>query len=377
MVRPADFVARLEQAGVRFFAGVPDSLLKSFCAHVQATVPAERHIITANEGNAVALCIGHYLGTGSAGLVYLQNSGLGNVVNPITSLADAEVYSIPMCLLIGWRGEPGVKDEPQHVKQGRISELQLKTLEIPYWILDGASDWETAVAQALETMRAQSRPVALLARSGTFEEVAAALPADPRYQLRREEAIGRVLSRLGAEDLVVASTGHISREVYEHRIAAGRGTEQDFLTVGGMGHTASLALGLALGQPQRRVVCLDGDGSLLMHMGMMPVIGALAPANLVHVVINNGAHDSVGGQPTVALSCDLPAIALASRYRRAWTVADLPGIDPALDEALGERGPVLFEIRVAKGARKDLGRPKTTPLQNRQSFMSTLGVGPS
>jgi phosphonopyruvate decarboxylase len=375
MINAAQFLTHLEGHGVTFFCGVPDSLLKAFCAEVQTSVPAERHIITANEGNAVALAIGHYLGSGSPGLVYLQNSGLGNIVNPLTSLADPEVYKVPMLILIGWRGEPGVKDEPQHVKQGRITERQLETLEVPHWVLDADGDWKAAISDACAAMVKGSKPVALLVRGGAFEEVAASFPSDPRYPMRREAAIARVLEGVGKDALVVASTGHISREVYETRIKAGLGTERDFLTVGGMGHTASIALGLALARKDRKVICMDGDGSLIMHMGMMPIIAAAAPQNLLHVVVNNGAHDSVGGQPTVALDIDIPAIALANGYQRAWSVSDDAGLDKALVEALALPGPVLLEIRVAKGARKDLGRPKSTPLQNRESFMKALGLG--
>lgn len=374
MIKAAEFVAQLESSGVRFFAGVPDSLLKSFCAHIQSHLPPERHVITANEGNAIALCIGHYLGTGSPGLVYLQNSGLGNVINPLTSLADPEVCGIPMCLLIGWRGEPGVKDEPQHIKQGRISEQQLATLEIPYWLLEPDCDWQRRLNEACCIMRGQSRPVALLVRSGAFENTKAEFPDGLNYPLSREDAIKQVLAKLETDDLVVASTGHISREVHACRLAAGAQGERDFLSVGGMGHTASIALGLALAQKERRVVCLDGDGSVLMHMGMMPVIGSLTPSNLIHVVLNNGAHGSVGGQPTAAFSCDLPAIARASGYRQARMVSDLGGVDAAIAECKAQQGPVFIEIRVRKAARADLERPKSTPLENRDRFMASLGV---
>lgn len=374
MIGSAEFVSLLQDLDVEFYTGVPDSLLKSVCAYIQSAVAPDKHVITANEGNAVALAIGRYLATGKFGLVYLQNSGLGNAINPLVSLADPDVYSIPMCLLVGWRGEPGVKDEPQHVKQGRISQKQLETLEIPYEILDGASSWQSQVRDMLRTMREQSRPVALLARSGTFADSNVQLPQDPRYRLSREAAIASILNRIGPDVLVVASTGHISREVYEIRIASGQEAIHDFLTVGGMGHTASIALGLSLARQDRRILCLDGDGSLIMHMGMLPIIGTLSPPNLVHVVMNNGAHDSVGGQPTVGFNMDVVAAARACGYRAAWCASSLDELETGISHALGQPGPLLLDVRVAKGARKGLGRPKSTPAQNKHSFMVATGV---
>lgn len=366
--------ALVHEQGLRFFTGVPDSLLKDFCAYVTDHVPETDHVIAANEGNAVALAMGHFLGTGEAALVYMQNSGIGNAVNPLLSLADPEVYSIPMLLVIGWRGEPGVKDEPQHVKQGRRMTELLDALEVPWFLLPATiDDAGSAIAEAGRTMRERAGPVALLVRADTFGRYDLKRDVVTDFPMNREDAVKCVAGRLQAEDVIVATTGKASRELYEYREAQGA-PGKDFLTVGGMGHTASIAMGIARVRPERLVVCLDGDGSVIMHMGALGVIANSAPANLLHVVINNGAHDSVGGQPTVGYDIDLPGIARACGYREAVSVSEPREVEEQLDRLRSQSGPALLEIKVNKGARADLGRPKSTPLQNREALMSQLGL---
>jgi phosphonopyruvate decarboxylase len=373
MIAPVAFVDALRNAGFDFFTGVPDSLLKDLCAFIDDEMPAANHVITANEGNAVALALGRYLATGRPGVVYMQNSGLGNAVNPILSLASPEVYGIPMLLIVGWRGEPGTKDEPQHVKQGAVNEKMLQSIDVPYWLVDGDSDVASIVAQATTTMTNISGPVTLLVRAGTFSAYKSDTSAKRDFPLGREEALGVVLDGLRPSDTIVSTTGHISRELYEARAARGEGHANDFLTVGGMGHTSSIGLGVALGRPDEQVVCIDGDGSVLMHMGMLPVIGHVSPGNFIHVVLNNGAHESVGGQPTVALDCDLTAIAHASGYRSAISATSSGEVREALDRARSAGGPAFVEVKVRRGARKELGRPKSTPSQNKEALMQRLG----
>jgi len=369
MVDPARFYRALTARGVGLFAGVPDSLLKSFCAYVDDNAAAGEHTITANEGNAVAMAAGHHMATGKISVVYLQNSGLGNTINPLTSLADAQVYRIPMLLVIGWRGEPGVKDEPQHVKQGRITQGQLELLEIPHWIVDAGTDVGQLLDAAFAKMAETGAPVALLVRKDAFSPYKSKRKPAQTATLEREEAIRQILALSSPDDLVVSTTGKASREVFELRAQSGQ-AQRDFLTVGGMGHTASIALGVALGRPERRVLCLDGDGSVLMHMGALPVIGSLRPRKLVHVLLNNGAHESVGGQPTVADKIDFKAIALASGYA-AYACADDAASLAARWAELGQAdGPVLLEVKIRNGARADLGRPTSTPEQNKQAFMA-------
>ncbi|HEX2221946.1 MAG TPA: phosphonopyruvate decarboxylase [Candidatus Limnocylindria bacterium] len=376
MLSPGRFYGALVERGVDFFTGVPDSLLKDFCAYVDDVSDASRHIITANEGNAVALASGYHLGTGRIALVYLQNSGLGNAVNPLTSLADPEVYSIPLLLVVGWRGAPGRKDEPQHVKQGRITPGLLDLLGIPHRVLPDSTDEAlAALDEAVGVMRRSSRPYALLVEDGTFEPYAARAEGaggdgPDRLPLTREEALHALLDLVGPRDLVVSTTGKTSRELVAYRERAGQSTASDFLTVGSMGHASMIALGVALTTPRRTVYCVDGDGAVLMHMGALPIIGVHGPPNLRHVVINNGSHDSVGGQRTVAMTIDLPGIAMRSGYREVRAAEDATSLRDAMRELSACPGPTLLEVRVRRGARANLGRPKTRPIDNKTAFMS-------
>lgn len=368
MIEPSVLYRVLRRHGVGFFAGVPDSLLASFCAYVDDECRSNEHVIAANEGNAIALGAGFHLSSGKVAAVYMQNSGLGNAINPLTSLADAEVYAIPLILIIGWRGEPGIKDEPQHVKQGRITPGQLNLLEIPYWIVDRTSAVESIVERAFATLEARSAPVALLVRADSFAKYKSRRRPTAASQLKREDALRELLAVVREDDLVVSTTGKTSREVFELRAAAGS-AQRDFLTVGGMGHTASLASGVALGNPSKRVVCLDGDGSVLMHLGAVPVIGQLQPRNFLHVVLNNAAHESVGGQPTVGDRIDFAAIARASGYLDYRCAADAPSLRAAWADLSSRDGPAMLEVRIDVGSRADLGRPTSTPQQNKRSFV--------
>ena len=372
MIDPQEFVDCLQANAVEFFTGVPDSLLKDLCACLERLPRADRHIVAANEGGAIALALGYHLATGKIPLVYLQNSGLGNIINPLLSLADSEVYAIPMLLVIGWRGEPGVHDEPQHKKQGRVMLPMLEAMEIPYSILGPDVDHaEMKLKEALRQTRATSTPYALIIKKGTFQASHGTNPmrAQSEFQLSREEAIRQIVDVLEESDVVISTTGMPSRELYEYRNQRGEGNQRDFLTVGGMGHASHIALSIALQKPKRAVYCLDGDGALLMHMGALAINGSLRPCNLTHIILNNGAHDSVGGQPTVGLSIDLLAMARAAGYEyvaRAETQEQLRFNLLSLKKTSGLR---LLEVRVHCGARKDLSRPATTPAQNKTAFM--------
>lgn len=376
MISPKAFYETLSEAGVNFAVGVPDSLLKEFCAYVDAALPADRHLIAANEGTAVGMAAGVHLSTDGVPLVYLQNSGLGNTINPLLSLADPEVYGLPMVLLVGWRAEPGVKDEPQHVKQGRVSPAMLDAMEIPWKSLDGDPDTADEHARwAVREARERSGPVVLLARKGAFgkaeEKRASEAPAADR--LSREYAIEVVTDSLPDEATVVSTTGHISRELYEQRVRAGQDRASDFLTVGSMGHSSQIALGIALTKRDHPVVCLDGDGAVLMHMGGLATAGVSGAENFVHVVLNNGVHGSVGGQPTVGLEVSLASVARACRYPFVQgPVTSEAAIRDAIAGGLAQPGPAFVEVQVQPGARDDLGRPKETPAENKAMFVERL-----
>jgi len=364
------FYDNLIKNGIDFFTGVPDSLLKDFCAYVTDNAPEEKNIIAANEGNAIALAAGHHLATKKFALVYMQNAGLGNTINPLTSLADEEVYSIPMLLLIGWRGEPDVKDEPQHKKMGKITLQLLETLGIPYVILNG--NYEEIIKNAIIHMKNKKSPYAIVVKKDTFEKYELKNKKITNYELNREGAIKTIVNLLDEDDIVVSTTGMASRELFEIREANKQGHEKDFLTVGSMGHSSSIALGIALEKPDRQVYCFDGDGALIMHMGALAIIGQLKPKNFKHIVFNNYAHDSVGGQPTAALNMNIPLVAKANGYAAAFSAKTKEEIINKIGKIKSMNGPVLLEIKVNKGARKDLGRPTTTPIQNKEDFMGFL-----
>lgn len=357
-----------------FYTGVPDSQLKALCGYLTnryGTDPAH-HIIAANEGNCAALAAGYHLATGKVPVVYMQNSGEGNIINPAASLLNDKVYAIPVIFVIGWRGEPGVHDEPQHIYQGEVTIKLLEDMGIASFVVDRETP-EAAVAEAMERfsdLLAAGKDVAFVIRKGALSYDGEAGYGNG-YRMAREEVIRRVV-RFSGEDPVVCTTGKASRELFEIRAANGQSHQYDFLTVGSMGHSSSIALGIALNRPETKVWCLDGDGALLMHMGAMALIGANRPANLIHIVLNNEAHESVGGMPTAAGRLDLPAIARACGYPRAASADTPEALDRALAEAKAGHALSFIEVKCALGAREDLGRPTAAPLENKQSFMKFL-----
>ena len=372
MISPKYFIEKLRENGIDCFAGVPDSLLKNICAYITDHCDAQHNIITANEGAAVGLAAGHYLATGKPACVYMQNSGEGNIINPLASLTDPEVYNIPVLLLIGWRGRPGVHDEPQHVKQGKVTTGLLNTMSINFDVLSNDEDKaEKQIAKAVEALN-RKEVYALVIEKDTFDNYTLQNVEKNDLTMSREEAIQTVAAALGDKDCIVSTTGMISRELFEYRTAKNQGHERDFLTVGSMGHASQIALGIALEKSDRRVWCFDGDGATIMHMGSMAIVAQKAPKNYVHVVFNNGAHDSVGGQPTVGLNINLAKIAEAVGYKKTISVSLKQQLEPAIKVAIESEGPVLFEIKVKKGNRKDLGRPTTTPIENKEALMAFL-----
>ena len=362
-------------AGIDFFTGVPDSQLKGLCdeLYVRYGTAGKTHIVAHNEGGAIALCAGHFLATGRPALCYMQNSGLGNAVNPLASLMDPAVYGIPCLLIIGWRGEPGVHDEPQHVKQGQITPGQLELLGIPYRMLEADTTEEAFSADfaSLREEMGRGKCAAFVVRKGGLTADGPADYANGR-SLSREAAAEALLSFGGERDAFVCTTGKLSREVFEIRERRGEGHERDFLTVGSMGHASMIALRLAQEQPERRIWCLDGDGAALMHLGAMEIIGQQRPENLIHVIIDNQAHESVGGMPVCGREMNLPALGRAAGYTWVLEAESREELEKILAGIRPRRGPVLLTIRCACGARKDLGRPTIPPRQNRDALMTFL-----
>lgn len=373
MIRPEYFYNTLRGMGIDFYTGVPDSLLKDICAYITDHADRKNNIIAANEGGAVGLAAGYHLATGNIPVVYMQNSGLGNTVNPLMSLTDSDVYRIPVLLVIGWRGEPGVHDEPQHVKQGKTTLPLLDAMEIRHEIMSGdEAELEKQLAGGVRYMKETGRAFALVVKKGTFGKYKLQNGTHNPYTMEREEAIKAVAGAMDVKDIVVSTTGKISRELFEHRTATGEGHSRDFLTVGSMGHASQIALGIALNRPERNVYCFDGDGAAIMHMGGMGIVASMLPVNFYHIVFNNGAHDSVGGQPTIGFGIDLPKIAAGCGYKTVMSVATRSELDAILPTLPTLPAPLLLEIKVKKGSRDDLGRPTTTPVENKEALMSFL-----
>lgn len=365
------FVAVL---GADFYTGVPDSQLKPLCdyLHNRYGTDPKHHVIAANEGNAAALAAGYHLATGKTPVVYLQNSGLGNILNPAASLLNRKVYGIPCLFIVGWRGEPGIHDEPQHIFQGEITQKLLEQMDIPAFVMDKNVTGEQLAAKLDEyrILLAKGGQAAFIVRRGALSYDGQASYGNS-YSIVRESAILSIAQTAG-NDIVVSTTGKISRELYETRERLGQGHERDFLTVGSMGHCSSIALGIALQRPRRRVWCLDGDGAALMHMGAMALIGANGSSNLVHIVLNNQAHESVGGMPTAVGTLDFPSIARACGYPSVSSVDTPEMLKQAMEAAKAGNQLTFIEVKCALGSRNELGRPTATPAENKAALMVAL-----
>lgn len=373
MISPQFFIDKLCAYDLDFFSGVPDSLLKNICAYLSDNVDSRHNIIAANEGAAIGIAAGYHLSTGKIGVVYMQNSGVGNIINPLASLTDKEVYNIPVLLLIGWRGRPGTHDEPQHVKQGKVTIGLLNTMGINYAILSKDKDQVSKqITTAVEYMKKTNECFALIIEKDTFEDYKLKNVDNNSLSMTREEAIKKVASSMDDNDIIVSTTGMISRELFEARENWGQNHERDFLTVGSMGHASQIALGLAISQCNRKIWCFDGDGASIMHMGSMGITASLGPKNYIHVIYNNGAHDSVGGQPTVGFKINYPALAKALGYKEVYSVDNMTELSYYLANINNLTGPILLEIKVRKGNRQNLGRPTTTPIQNKKALMNFL-----
>ncbi len=364
----------VEIIGADFYTGVPDSQLKALCNYLMNTygIDQKHHIIAANEGNCTALAAGYHLATGKVPVVYMQNSGEGNIINPVASLLNDKVYAIPMIFIVGWRGEPGVHDEPQHIYQGEVTVKLLEDMDVRTFIIskDTTEDELSAAMEGFRKELANGKQVAFIVRKGAIKYDEEVVYKNDNKMIR--EDIIRHIAKASGEDPMVSTTGKPSRELFETRTANGQSHKYDFLTVGSMGHASSIALGVAINKPDRRIWCVDGDGAVLMHMGSMAVLGANAPKNMIHIVINNGAHETVGGMPTVASKIDLVAIAKACGYPHAVCVDDFDSLDRELEAAKARDELSFIEVKCSIGARDDLGRPTTTALENKQNFMEFL-----
>jgi len=371
MIRPDRLYNFLKQQGVDFFTGVPDSLLKHFLKYIQDNAGEGKHIITANEGLAIGLATGYHLSTGKLPLVYLQNSGLGNTINPLTSLADKEMYAIPVLLMIGWRGRPGTGDEPQHLKSGRITIPLLEVLDIPCFILDEKEEISfDMISQASKLAIKEQKPVAVLVPQDIFE-IYEGIAEPDNYSLQREEVIKKIVAGLNGDETVVCTTGKIGREFLEQNNLAGKKIKKYLLSVGAMGHASHIALGISM-NTNGKIITLDGDGALLMHLGALPAIAHYAGKGFIHLVINNGCHESVGGQPTEAFFADCCGIAAACGYSKTICISNTAELDQWLENGLGSGDTQFVEIRTSRNSRDELGRPAGKPAGWKKEFMDAL-----
>lgn len=371
---PEKFAQYLKSIQIDTMTGVPDSTLKGFCDYLNTNGRNDfLHYVVANEGAAVGIAVGTYLSTGKAACVYMQNSGIGNAVNPLTSLANKQVYRIPMLLLIGWRGEPGIKDEPQHKFMGEITLKLLEILDVEYCILEkGLPDQELEhMLRYAKAVLQQNRQFAFVVKKEYFDGFELK-KYNNRYSLIREDVIAEIIKYLDPKDVMVSSTGKISRELYEQSEKQKGTHTQCFLTVGGMGHASSIAFGIAVRKPDKSVFCLDGDGAVLMHMGSLAVIGKEKPKNLVHICLNNEAHESVGGMPTGCSGTPLASIAKACGYERCLEVSSYKEIEQVFRQVRQIPMLTFIEINVALESRVNLGRPKESPEDNKNEFMKYL-----
>lgn len=369
MINTKDFYEYLLNKELDFFAGVPDSLLKDLCSCVKDNSDNKNNIITANEGNAIAVASGYHLSSGKFGVVYMQNSGIGNAVNPLLSLADEEVYSIPMLLIVGWRGEPNTKDEPQHKKQGKVTLSMFQTMGIETVILE--ENYKVQIDCCYNYMKNNNKPIAIIVQKDTFAEYKSEQEMS-KYTLTRECALENIINKLNDDDFVVSTTGKTSREIFEIREKNNQDHSKDFLTVGSMGHTSSIAFGMSI-NTDKNIYCIDGDGSFLMHLGSLPVIAQNANSNFKYILINNGVHESVGGQPTVAFDIKIDEILKAVGFKNVFEATTENEINDSMDSLKNSNVLSALIIYTKQGSRKDLGRPTISTIDNKLSFMGKLG----
>jgi len=368
------FMSILNGFGVDFYTGVPDSLLSPFCDYIMSEYGvSSKHIVAANEGAAVGLAAGYYLATANPAVVYMQNSGIGNAVNPICSLLHKKVYAIPAIFVIGWRGEPAVKDEPQHSFQGEVTLSLLDCLEIPYIVVSKETQFSDLArdSQKFKEYIEDGQSVAFVVRKSALQNDNA-VNYSSEAEMTREKILKIIIDSSNSNDVFVCTTGKLSREVFEIREQRGEGHGCDFLTVGSMGHSISIAHGIALSKPDKRVFCMDGDGAAIMHLGSLAVAGVSNQQNLVHVVINNGAHETVGGMPVVSRHLNLSEIALNFGYKSSFRAVSENELLQVLDSLKSLKGSTFIEVISNLESRKNLGRPTTIPIQNKNDLMNFL-----
>ena len=355
MLSPLELIKYFKKKKINFFSGVPDSILKNFTNILDNSKNFE-HYVCVNEGSAIGLAIGYFLRKKKLALVYLQNSGLGNAINPLVSIADKKVYKIPMILLIGWRGSPGVKDEKQHLTIGKITLPILKNMGIRYKVVKNLNDIKNS--NLIDYSRINRIPVAFLIKKGSIKENNKKVQNKNTNDILRSEFIIKLLNKISNKDRIIASTGFNSRELYQLRTQNKIETGKDFYLVGGMGHTGIVTLGYSLKNKKKNIICLDGDGSFLMHMGSMVTIGKYAKKNYKYILLNNLAHESVGGQKTLIETLNLEKFSKAIGFKNYIKIDKKDSIEKKLVFFLKRKGPSFLEVKIKCKSMNNLIRPE-------------------
>ncbi|MFX1314680.1 MAG: phosphonopyruvate decarboxylase [Promethearchaeota archaeon] len=374
MISCRDFFNILNKHNLTFFTGIPDSTFKDLMKYLaENDGKSLDNIVACNECEAIAIASGYHLATNNIGIVYMQNSGLGKAVNPLTSLCDPDVYSIPILLMIGWRGEPGKIDAPQHKKMGKITLSLLETLQIPYIILNpDLNDVERELNKALNYFNEHKSPYAFIFRRNFFKEYEMKKEYLNTYELTKKEAIKSIMSNIGNGEIIVSTTGYISRELYEYRESTNREHQKHFYNIGAMGCASSIGLSIALQKPKNKVLVFDGDGAAIMQMGAFTTIGKRSPSNFVHILLDNEVHESTGGQPTNSPIINFVKIAIASNYKYAIQIETKEELLKSIKDIKNRIGPVLLTIKVKHEPNLTLKRPDRIPNEYKEDFMNYL-----
>lgn len=363
----------LHKIGIDFFTGVPDSLLNDFCLYLTQNIPDTQHVMAANEGNAIAIAAGNYMATGNIPLVYMQNSGIGNATNPLLSLTHPCVYSIPMVLVIGWRGDPSIKDHAQHKKQGELTTVLMKDMDIPYEILEDENKVICQFKWAAKKAKEISSPVALIVKKGILAQKEKHQEYPESQLMSREEVISAVIDVLGANAVYLGSTGRTTRELNEQLKIHGVGEGHEFQNVGSMGHVSSVGLGIALAKPNKPVVIFDGDAAAVMHMGALATNCRYKAGNMVHIVLNNGVNESVGGQPSAGYVVNLTAIAAACGYRSpGHEIENIEDLQQIVRENIDNKMPLFVDVHVRQGIRNDMPKLSIDHKAQKKALMDSL-----
>lgn len=375
MVNQAQLFEALDKLGVKFFTGVPDSLLNDFCLYLVNNIPDGQHVMAANEGNAIAIAAGNYMATGNIPVVYMQNSGIGNATNPLLSLTHDCVYGIPMILVIGWRGDPSINDHAQHKKQGELTPVLMSDMDIPYEILDADDTVVDKFTWAVNKAKEISSPVALIAKKAILTQKEKKQTYADSKLMNREEAVAAVVDVLGEDAIYLGTTGRATREVHEQLIAHNIGEGHEWQNVGSMGHVSSVGLGLALARPDKRIVVFDGDAAAVMHMGALATNCRYKAGNMLHIVLNNGVNESVGGQPSAGYLIDLTTVAKACGYRTVGhAVETKEELQQIVRENQSGKMPLFIDVHVRQGIRSDMPKLNIDHKAQKEALMRNLGA---